>query len=352
MYRIPPALDPLLLLPGAAFEAVVRARSGFYSAGIFPQHRLPRPVISIGNITLGGSGKTPLVIYAAQALIKLGFTPAVLTRGYRRRGSEKLLVVSPGQELQSPASTLGDEPALVRRRIPSAWLGVSKDRHAAGQTLAGQVPNSVFLLDDGFQHRRIFRDLDIVIVDRSQPLEENHMFPRGTLREPVSQLRRCHMLVLNGLPGEGDRDSTEEGIRCLDRNARVFHCDQKIDSLVPFPQWSNGEESGHAPYPKSAFVVAAVGNPDRFRRDVTRVGIEVRGTRFFADHHRIGPKEWLACCKEAEAKAVDAIITTEKDAMKIEQSPAFPLLIAVQATEISEADDFERMLKNCLQERL
>jgi tetraacyldisaccharide 4'-kinase len=352
MYRIRPVLDPLLFLPGAAFEAVVRARCRFYSAGIFSQRRLPRPVISIGNITLGGSGKTPLVIYAAQVLLKLGFTPAILTRGYGRRHSERLLIMSPGQELQSPASVLGDEPALVRRRVPSTWLGVSKDRYAAGQAIAGQAQDIVFLLDDGFQHQRIFRDLDIVIVDRSQPLAENHIFPRGTLREPVSQLRRCHTVVLNGIPGEGKQDSTESALRSLHCNASFFHCDQKIVSLVPFSQWSEAEEDGPGAYPKSAFVVAAIGNPDRFRRDVTRLAIEVRGTRFFADHHQIDAREWLTCFKEAEAKAADAIITTEKDAVKIEQAPGSPLLIAVQATEMPDAENFERMLKTSLQERL
>jgi len=351
MHRIAPVLDPLLFLPGAAFEALVRARSRFYSAGIFPRHRLPRPVVSIGNITLGGSGKTPLVIYAAQVLIKLGFIPAVLTRGYGRSNSDKLLVISPAQEFPPAASILGDEPALVRRRVPSVWLGVSKNRRAAGEAIAGQAPGIVFVLDDGFQHQKICRDLDIVIVDRTQHLTTNHVFPRGTLREPVSQLRRCHMVVINGIPEPGEQDLTEPTIRSLHVNARLFHCDQRIKALVPFSQWSNGEEEEHDAYPKSALVVAAIGNPDRFRRDVARLGIEVRGTRFFADHHRIDPKQWLSCRKEADAKAVDAIITTEKDAMKIEQPPDFPLLVSVQQTEMSDADSFELLLKNRIEER-
>jgi tetraacyldisaccharide 4'-kinase len=351
MYRIPPVLDPLLFLPSAAFEAMIRARSRFYSAGIFSQHRLPRPVVSIGNITLGGSGKTPLVIYAAQVLIKLGFIPAVLTRGYGRRNSTKPMIASPAQEFSSPASVLGDEPALVRRRVPSVWLGVSKDRRAAAEAIASQAQGVVFVLDDGFQHQKVYRDLDIVIADRTQHLTTNHIFPRGTLREPVSQLRRCHMVVINGIPGPGEQDLTESAIRSLHVTARLFHCDQKIKSLVPFSQWSKGEEDGRA-YPKSALVVAAIGNPDRFRRDVARLGIEVCGTRFFADHHRIDSKEWIACHKEAEARAVDAVITTEKDAIKIEQPPGFPLLVSIQATEMSDADDFELLLKSRLQERL
>jgi tetraacyldisaccharide 4'-kinase len=351
MYRIPPVLDPLLFLPGAAFEAVVRARSRFYSAGIFPRHRLPRPVISIGNITLGGSGKTPLVIYAAQVLIKLGFIPVVLTRGYGRRNSDRLLIVSPGRQFPSAASILGDEPALVRRRAPSVWLGISKDRRAAAEAIADQVPGIVFVLDDGFQHQKVYRDLDMVIIDRTQHLTTNHIFPRGTLREPVSHLRRCHMVVINGMPGPGEQDPTEQAIRSLHVNAGVFHCDQKIKALVPFLHWYSGKEDACSASPKSAFVVAAIGNPGRFRRDVERLGIEVHGTRFFADHHRIGPKEWLACRKEADARAVDAIITTEKDAMKIEQPPGFPLLVSVQETEMSDADDFELVLKNRLEER-
>jgi tetraacyldisaccharide 4'-kinase len=352
MYRIPRALDPLLFLPGAAFEAMVRARSRFYSAGILSRHRLPRPAVSIGNITLGGSGKTPLVIYAAQVLIKLGFIPAVLTRGYGRRNSDKLLIVSPTRELPSPESILGDEPALVRRRVPSAWLGVSKDRRAAAEEIAGRAQGIVFVLDDGFQHQKVYRDLDIAIVDRTQHLMANHIFPRGTLREPVSHLRRCHAVVINGIQGPGEQDLTESAIRSLHVNAPLFHCDQKIKLLVPFSQWSKGEEDWRGPYPRSALVVAAIGNPERFRRDVVRLGIEVCGSRFFADHHRINSKEWLACREQADAGAADAIITTEKDAMKIEQPPDFPLLVSVQATEMSEADRFELLLKNSIEERL
>jgi len=345
-------LDPLLFLPGAAFEAVVRARSRFYSAGIFRSHRLPGPVVSIGNITLGGSGKTPLVIYAAQVLAGLGFIPAVLTRGYGRRHSDKLLIVSPGQQFSFPASILGDEPALVRRRVPSVWLGVSKDRRAAAAAIAGRASGVVFVLDDGFQHQKVFRDLDIVIVDRTQHLATNHIFPRGTLREPVSQLRRCHIVVINGISGPGAQDLAEPALRSLNINARLFYCDQRIKSLVPFSRWVAGEEAVCGTHPKSALVVAAIGNPERFRRDVVRLGIDVRGARFFADHHRIDPKEWRSCRKEADAGAVDAIITTEKDAMKIDQIPGFPLLVAVQETEMSDADGFGRLLRNHIEEQL
>ncbi len=352
MRKIPGILAPILYIPGLAYEGIMRMRARLYSAGLLSRQRLPGPVISIGNITMGGSGKTPLVIYVARSLLNAGFHPVILSRGYRRSDPRALLTLPPEEIVPSPAAMLGDEPALIHRHVPSAWMGICKDRFLAGRQIAQRQVRAIFLLDDGFQHQKLHRDLDIVVIDRTQPLRANHVFPRGTLREPVSELRRCQVVLINGHV-ESAGDPLEEEIRTLHPKAMIFHCRQTIHSLVPFTSWKDGDAADGSREPvKSAYLTAALGNPERFRNDILRTGMEVCGARFFADHYPLQRKDWDVCSEEARRRGADAIITTEKDAIKISQPPAFPLLVSVQATELSDAQAFQRILKSCIEEHV
>lgn len=341
----------MIFIPGLAFEALIRARNGLYAAALLPRRRLPEPVISVGNITMGGAGKTPLVIYVAQTLAKLGFNPAVLSRGYGRIEPNRSHILSPGEKVLSPARILGDEPALIRRHIPSAWMGISKNRFLAGNLIAKQQQRTAFILDDGFQHRGLHRDLDIVIIDSSQLLGSNRVFPRGTLREPLSGLRRCHIVIINGARDEEDTDSVVAEIRRYHPKVTLFHCKQRIRSLVPFSAWKDDAGSQTAPA-QSAYLVTALGNPKRFERDIRELGIVIRGSKFYPDHYWPKPNDWIACIEEARSKDASAVIITEKDAVKISHPPNFPLLVSIQSTEVSDAKEFERVLKNCAEERL
>jgi tetraacyldisaccharide 4'-kinase len=349
MQRIPAAIAPVVFVPGLLYEALIRARNGLYSAGLLPRYRLPNPVISIGNLTLGGAGKTPLVICAAQALLKLGFVPAVLTRGYGRDSRHEAHILPPEREIPAASLALGDEPALIRRRLPSVWMGVSKDRYRAGSRISGQHSGIVFLLDDGFQHRRLCRDLDIVIIDPSQSLKANRIFPVGTLREPLSGLRRCHLVVINSMPEAAD--AAESVVRRWQPNAKILYCSQIIQSLIPFSSWRAGEDGAQTQSVPSAYLVAALGNPDRFRQDVRRLGIEVRGSRFFPDHYRLRRRDWASCADDARGQGACVILTTEKDAVKISDPPDFPLLVSVQSARMSDPEAFEAILKRCLERR-
>jgi tetraacyldisaccharide 4'-kinase len=352
MDKIPAALAPLIYIPGLIYEALVRMRNRSYASSVLPQHRLPAPVISVGNITMGGTGKTPLVIYLAHMLLKVGFSPAILTRGYGRQSSNEPYIVAPGELIPNSAWTWGDEPALIRRRVPEAWMGISKNRLITGQEIAKQVKRPVFILDDGFQHRQLHRDLDIVIIDHSQPLKANRVFPFGTLREPASELRRSHIVVINGTTGTVDSDPFIAEIQDLHEKGQIFHCTQSIRTLIPFSSWKE-DPTNHAACTKtqSAYLVAAVGNPERFHRDVRQMGIEVRGAGFFADHYWLKPKDWLACVEAARSKSVDAIIITEKDAVKISQPPDFPLQVAIQTTEIINPRALEQALNHIIEGR-
>jgi len=368
MYKAPTAVAPALYIPGILYEALVRLRNGMYSAALLPQRRLPKPVISIGNITMGGTGKTPLVIYVARLLLKLGFTPAVLTRGHGRIRSSATHILAPGETTQEPDSTLGDEPALIRRHVPSCWMGVSKNRFVAGSIIAERDSRVVFVLDDGFQHRELVRNLDIVVIDGSRPLGSDRVFPRGTLREPAASLHRANHIVINGNPDSADAGLTESEIRKVSAKGRIFHCHQFIRSLTPFPVWqklgtcSPEDLVSSSQYPESSleagtqagkpsvYIVSAVGNPKRFRSDIQRIGFGGVGGRSFSDHHRLSRRDWQNCVDDARREGADTIVTTEKDAIKISEPFDFPLLVAEQSTELAESGPFEAALKTIVEE--
>jgi tetraacyldisaccharide 4'-kinase len=344
MYNVPSALAPMTSLLGRIYGILIRTRNRAYSAGLLSQHRLPGPVIS-----LGGSGKTPLTIHIAQTLLELGFHSAILSRGYGRKYSRRSWILSPGETVPNPDSALGDEPALMRRYLPCIWMGISANRFRAGSAIAKAQPATTFILDDGFQHRGLYRNLDIVIIDPWQPLQFNRIFPAGTLREPVSELRRCHLAVING---RADTEATALVAASLQNfigETAIFFCTQRIHALIPFSSWQNAEKHcAGSEWPHSAYLVTAVGNPARFQRDIQQLGIEVRGVHFFRDHYRLEQKDWDACINEARIKSVDAIITTEKDAIKILRSPDFPLYVAIQTLELSDENNFRQVLVNSI----
>jgi tetraacyldisaccharide 4'-kinase len=346
MYKAPSGLAPVVLIPGLGYEAVVRLRNWAYSSNRLRQRKLESPVISIGNLTMGGTGKTPLVIYIAQMLLKLGSTPAVLSRGYGRLSSE-MQIASPGMEIDDPTSTLGDEPALIRRRVPNAWMGISKNRFEAGIRLE-QHNKMTFLLDDGFQHRKLFRDLDIAVIDGSQPLEANRVFPRGSLREPLSALHRCNIIMIHGAPDEIAQVKTT--IKNIGVQAEVLTYEQKITAVIPFADWQKSINGAALSTVKTAYPVAALGNPERFLNDLTKIGVVWREKKFFPDHHKLSRQDWMGCCEEARRNAADVIILTEKDAIKISDPPDFPLAVAVQSTEMSDSGALENILRKVLRQ--
>ncbi len=351
MRKTTSALASLLYLPGLVYEAAVRARNGLYAASLLPQDRLSAPVLSVGNMTMGGTGKTPLVLYITQMLLRLGYHPAVLSRGYGRMEPGTVHIVAPGDVVPSPAGILGDEPALIRRYAPGAFLGIASNRFLAGELIAKQLSHPVFILDDGFQHRRLRRDLDIVVVDGSRSLKADRVFPRGTLREPLSGLRRCNIVLINDARDAAKTGRVIKEIRQCHPTAVVFRCTQTIRALVPFSAWAE-ENATQAAVPSTAFLVAALGNPERFEQDVRALGVEVLGTKFYRDHARLAPKDWADCIRQAHRKRADAIILTEKDAIKLLDPPEFPLLVAVQSTDIADAGGFESAVKRCLEERM
>ncbi len=346
MYEPSRRLGPLLWAPGLLYEAAVGCRNRLYSAGILRARKLSSPVISIGNLTLGGAGKTPLALHTCQVVLKLGATPVLLSRGYGRRTAGSPRVVAPGTGSEADPAELGDEPALMHRRCPDMWVGVDANRYRAACAIEGRCRRPVFILDDGFQHRSLQRDFDLVVIDATQALAANRVVPRGSLREPLSALRRADAVVLNG---PEDRTAPGPGL-WLAPGAMIFRCTQEIRSVMPYDTWrSHPLAAGDTPRVACPlFLVAAIGNPERFRDDARRAGVDVRGTRFFRDHHALDAAEWQACFTEARRAGAQALLTTEKDAVKLCGPPAFPLYVAVQETRMPEQSAFEQTIASVI----
>lgn len=347
MHRVPGALKPLIYPVALCYAAAVRARNAMYDWGILRTQGLSAPTISIGNMTTGGTGKTPLVAYTAAKILQLGYVPVVLTRGYGRIGPGRTLIVDPGKLIRNAAGELGDEPAVLRRHVPEAWFGIAKNRFDAGRRIEAAETAVSFILDDGFQHRKLRRHLDIVVLDATQPFTSNRMFPLGTLREPLCGVRRCHAIVLNGdSGGVHDAGPVLEAVRTLAPDAEVFRCEQYIDRLLPLELWQKrtSTEYLHSP-PPSVLAVAALGNPGRFARDIQSLGIEVAKTRFFRDHYTLQARDWKQCAASARSAGIAALVTTEKDAVKVTVPPDMPTFVAIQATRMFEEDRFVSLLE-------
>jgi tetraacyldisaccharide 4'-kinase len=362
MYIPTPALAPVLYISGIIYQVCVHLRNRAFDAGFARARSLPYPTVSVGNLTLGGTGKTPFVIYLAGLLNEMGHNAAVLTRGYGRRKSGKTIIFSPEKNTYLTVSWLGDEPALLRRSLPGAWLGISSDRFYAANAIArheefARTGRLVFILDDGFQRRDIRRDLDIVMIDSTQPPDAGRIFPRGALREPVTELRRARVVIINGRDSSDTAgtaaarvDTIKENLRKYAPEADFFQCIQRIQTILPFSSWLDSGIPHHLSVsPETAFLAAAIGNPDRFKRDIQNLGIETPGCAFFKDHAAIGKKEWENCVNAARKVKAEAIIITEKDAVKISSPPDFPLLVAVQATELTDAGRFREILQSSVQ---
>jgi tetraacyldisaccharide 4'-kinase len=301
-------LWPLSLLYGVA----ARGRARLYALGIFKQRRLHRPVISVGNLTVGGTGKTPMVIWLAERLLAEGKRVGILSRGYK--GS----------------SGTSDEIRLMKSRLQQrALFGVGADRYEQGRKLEANV--DVFLLDDGFQHLSLARDVNILLIDAAQSLARQHLLPAGGLREPVSAMARADVLVFtrtDTVPGTG------AAIEKLG-DYPVFSAVTRLTGLRRFgggPQVSPSEEIEAGPF----YAFCGIGSPLAFFRDLQNWNFALAGQCEFADHHRYDTRD--ARELEAAARAVGAkvLITTEKDAQNLAgvHFAAFPVYIAVIDFEV------------------
>lgn len=291
----------------APFAAMWQAETSRRKRSAANRHHLPRPVISIGNITIGGAGKTPFVDWLSTELKCAALQPAILTRGYRRKFTGPIAVIPAGSRASSELT--GDEPQIyVGRGV--AHLGVGRDRFAAGTALLESVDADVFVLDDAFQHWPLYRDLDVVLIDSLDPFGGGAVFPRGRLREPLDALARADVFVITRVQPGFRTDPIESVLRRFNDRAPVLR------SRVVARGWrhvfgdSRFDESTTC---ASAAAFCGLANPRPFWTTLAAQRIDVRFRWAFDDHHRYRMTELRRIARAAREAGVEAIVTTEKD---------------------------------------
>ncbi len=276
------------------------------------QKKLDAPVISVGNVTMGGTGKTPCVLWLARALRARGHRPGILTRGYGRSSHEQSLAIEPGAEVS--AEHCGDEPRiLVRSGV--APVGIGADRWQTGRLLRDRFHTGVLLLDDGFQHLRLARNLDIVLIDALDPFGGGDVFPLGRLREPLESLGRADMVVITRSELSGAAGMIERAVARWNPRAPVFRASVEPESWV---EHRTGAEHPIAGRPfGAAGAFCGLGNPQSFLRTLRRLGVEPLDWIEFEDHHRYRPHELRRLAHQFQTSGVEALVTTEKDAVNL-----------------------------------
>jgi tetraacyldisaccharide 4'-kinase len=333
-------LFPLYLL-SLPYGWAVGARSLFYSMRLLKTKTLPCPVISVGNITVGGTGKTPLVMALARGLMDRGIPVAILSRGYKGTKTSGP-VVSDGKNLFLSPEESGDEPFLMAQVCQGIPVLVGKDRFANGRVALQRFGIKGLLLDDGYQHLPLRRDLDILLIDSHVGFGDQHLLPRGILREPLSHLRRAHLFLLTKVDDLETSRPLERKIHEIHSGARVFHSDYRPMSLVD-PE--GNQEALRSLKGKKILALSGIAHPDSFSSLLRKCGMEIVSEAIFPDHHAYIPKD-LSTIKE-KSKGADWIVTTEKDMLKlrtlgIDHLPIRSLRIEMRIWE--EEDFFKRVI--------
>jgi tetraacyldisaccharide 4'-kinase len=349
------ALAPFSVLYGA----VTRARLALYCAGALSIHRLGVPVISVGNITAGGTGKTPLVEWLARAAAREGRRVCVLTRGYGRQEARRRVVVSDGARLLADAQAGGDEPRLLAENLLGSAAVVSDaDRVAAARWARDALDSNVFILDDGFQHLRVARDLNVVTLDASAPWGGGHLLPRGRLREPPRALARADCIVITRAELAPDLAKLRAQVARLSRGRPIFNARTRTRRIRPLA--AHAAASSLAPdeltrslapeeLPRPLFAFCALGNAQAFFTHARNAGCELSGTRHFADHHAYTQTDVAALASAAAQTGASALVTTAKDAVKL-HALRVPLPCYVFEIEpvLDEAEELLTLLRAAL----
>lgn len=324
------------------YGLIMRMRAWFYRHGVLlKSERLPVPVVSIGNLTLGGTGKTPLVLYVTRQLLALGRKPAIVSRGYGGTAKGAVNVVSDGKAIALTAAEAGDEPLLLAESLPGVPVLVGARRVVVGQAALDRFPVDTVVLDDGFQHLALGRDLDLVLFSARTLAGNGRVFPGGPLREPFGALGRAHGFVITGV----DRETRNEAEAFKQRLVGLFP-DKPVFMGEYLPVCMlHSQQSKTFAIDKARRVplygFAGIANPDSFRHTLEKEGFLLTGFVGFADHHRYTAADIDALTAAARARKAAALVTTEKDYVKLAPFfKEFPILALRVELFMEEEFDF------------
>ena len=315
------------------YSVLVQGRIRMYKIGVFRKKTLGCSVISVGNITVGGTGKTPVVEMMARALKDGGRKVVILSRGYKSRESKVKRffrrkfgyvprVVSDGKKVLLDSLEAGDEPHMLANNLPDIPVLVDRDRVKSGAYAIRKFGADTLLLDDGFQFIKLRRKYDLVLIDCTNPFGNGRLLPRGLLREPVKNLARANYIFLTKTSGK-DVEAIKQEVKRLNPKAEI------IETVHEPLYFENLETGRHQPLDfirgKKVHVLSAIARPESFEEALSQLGAELAGISRFIDHHRFTYEEVEQITRQARDDQVDAIITTEKDAVRLPQVEPAPV---------------------------
>lgn len=344
----------ILKLVSYVFAMIVSIRYFLYDVGILRRFPLGIQVISIGNVTAGGTGKTPVTEIFARTLAAEGRKVAILSRGYRRKEApwwrrmfmqviEPPLVVSNGKHVQLDAAIGGDEPYMLASNLPGVAVVVDRNRVKAGRYAIKRLGCDTLILDDGFQYQKLKHSVEVVLVDSTNPFGNGNMLPRGILREPARHLKRADIIFLTKC--RGDVSETKEEIRKYNKTAEIVECNHSpkvlkdVWSREEFPlEWLKG---------KTTCTLSGIASPKGFENSLRNLGAKVVWCERYADHHRYDSSEILYALNRSADMGADALVTTEKDAVRfprLETSPVRCLYLRIAIEILAGGDNFAQII--------
>jgi len=329
-------------------------RSNLYQRGILKQHRLEVPVISIGNLVLGGTGKTPLVYCVAKLLKKHGRKPAILSRGYKGSAVTPINVVSDTVNILLDAKEAGDEPRLLAEKLPGIPVITGKKRYTTGRFAIDSLEADVLILDDGFQHLALKRDLDIVLFNARNIFGNGRVLPGGELREPLAALKRADAFIIIGINEllEGNAKKCISHLKTLYPEKPIFNGVYRPEAMLL--RIFNGKtdtvshtEAGKIPL----YGFCGIANPESFKSLLEITGMKLTGFQAFDDHHVYSTGNIRSLLRNAKESGAHGLVTTEKDLVKLRSIfPQATLLLVVPVHLLLDGDFeqffFSRIPKN------
>lgn len=335
----------LLGMGETIYSKVVEQRARAFDEGRKEAQKLPAKVISVGNITAGGSGKTPMTQLLGKKLLNMGKRLAIVSRGYGRKSKgQQIVSFGDGEGPVIDALQAGDEPWMLARQLPQAIVIVDADRYQGGLRAINELGAEVILLDDGFQHRKLHRDLDIVMLDAQKPLNNGHLLPRGYLREGPEALHRAKVLVYNH-----GAEIVE-----LSREAEAYEEAKTILEVSVQPQQlvhgAGGDELPIDTLSQSPMgVLTGIARPERFLKTLQKLGADIRHHQFYPDHHRFTEGEYMGFLSEMQKSGAKIEMTTEKDLGRIPDKFRDRLLFLRISLAIHRGEDqLDKLLKEVL----
>lgn len=301
----------------------VMAKLGLYKMGIFRQHKLPCRVISLGNITVGGTGKTPTAQRLAAIIRDMGYRVVILNRGYRAGWRGQVGLVSDGRRIYMSVNEAGDEAYLLAKNLPGVAVVIGKNRNVTGDYAVANLRADFIILDDGYQHWQLDRDLDIVLIDSINVFGNNFLLPRGTLREPLVNLNRADAFLLTRADQATNdaRDEIRETLSRYNDRALVVESVHSPRCFIEIEDWYKGVRleavALEAVRERAILAFSALGNPTSFEQTIADLGASCVKAVRFPDHHDYTMAEMHEVMEKAVDQGVYALVTTEKDAVKI-----------------------------------